>query len=59
MVCDIGQSSLKEEWNSKKVTEKFKDFDAKQCCKQHCVYDSRNKLINSFLDMDMNHINFI
>lgn len=59
MVCDISRSSFREEWDSKKVTSKFKHFDAKQCCKQHCVYDSRNKLINSFLDMDMNHINFI
>lgn len=58
-VCDIREASFKEEWQSENVTKKFKDFDAKQCCKQHCVYDSRNKLINSFLATDRNHINFI
>lgn len=58
-VCDISQISFKEAWNSESVTRKFQNFDAIQCCKQHCVYDGRNKLINSFLNMDKNHINFI
>ena len=59
LVCDISQKSFKESWESEEVTKNFKEFDAKKCCKQHCVYDSRNVLINSFLDMDKNHINFI
>lgn len=58
-VCDLNQSSFKDEWNSEQVTKKFREFDALQCCRQHCVYDSRNKLINSFLTMDTNHVNFI
>lgn len=59
IVCDISNSSFKEAWESEEVTKKFNEFDAKKCCKQHCVYDSRNVLINSFLEMDKNHINFI
>lgn len=59
IVCDLKDDSFRELWNSDEVTKKLNDFDAKVCCKQHCVYDSRNKLINSFLEMDRNHVNFI
>ncbi len=59
MVCDLKEQSFQEAWYSEKVTEQFRAFDAKACCKQHCVYDSRNELINSFLDMDLNHVNFV
>lgn len=59
VVCDLNQVSFKEGWYSEDVTKRFLDFDAKRCCKQHCVYDSRNELINSFLGMDKNHINFV
>ncbi len=59
MVCDLKDRSFQEAWNSADVCAKFENFDAKECCKQHCVYDSRNQLINSFLDMDRNHVNFV
>ena len=59
VVCDLRDASFREKWYSEEVNQKFKTFDAKKVCKQHCVYDSRNQLINTFLDMDRNHINFI
>lgn len=58
-VCDLTNQSFKQGWNSEEVIRKFREFDAREICKQHCVYDSRNILINSYLDMDTNHINFI
>lgn len=58
-VCDLQNQSFEEAWNSDEVTRKFKEFDAMKVCKQHCVYDSRNVLINSYLDMDLNHVNFV
>lgn len=58
-VCDLNNQSFEEGWNSEEVTRKFKEFDAIKVCKQHCVYDSRNVLINSYLDMDLNHVNFV
>lgn len=58
-VCDLNNQSFLDGWNSEEVTKKFKHFDAKKICKQHCVYDSRNVLINSYLDMDLNHVNFV
>ncbi|MCM1231270.1 MAG: radical SAM protein [Ruminococcus flavefaciens] len=59
VVCDLHQGSFKEFWYSKEVTEKFQKFDAMETCRQHCVHDGRNQLINAFLNMDLNHVNFI
>ena len=58
-VCDLSGQSFQEGWNSEDVTQKFKEFDAMKVCMQHCVYDSRNELINSYLNMDLNHVNFV
>ncbi len=58
-VCDLNNQSFLQGWNSEEVSRKFQKFNAMSMCKQHCVYDSRNILINSYLDMDMNHVNFI
>lgn len=58
-VCDLSNQTFLKGWSSENVTKLFKGFDARQICQQHCVYDSRNELINSWLDMDMNHVNFI
>lgn len=59
MVCDLNETSFKEGWFSEATDKKFRAFDARTDCKQHCVYDTRNSLINNFLDMDKNHINFV
>lgn len=59
LVCDLKEISFKDGWYSEDVTKKFIEFDAMQNCRQHCVYDGRNQLINSFLEMDRNHVNFI
>ncbi len=58
-VCDLKDQSFEQGWNSPQVTEKFRKFHAAKVCGQHCVYDSRNKLMNAYLDMDKRHINFI
>lgn len=59
VVCDLANQSLKEGWYSAETDRLFQEFDAVKCCKQHCVYDSRNELINTFLNMDLNHVNFV
>lgn len=58
-IGSIADRSFKDLWLSKETDDLFRHFDASKICKQHCVHDSRNDLINSFLDMDRNHINFI
>lgn len=59
VVCDLSHESFKEGWYSEKVSNMFKEFDAAKMCRQHCVYDSRNELIGAFLNMDLNHVNFV
>lgn len=58
-VADLSEQSLAEAWYSESVNELFGNFDARKRCQQHCVHDSRNELLNSFLKMDRNHVNFI
>lgn len=59
VVCDLNKGRLKDLWFSEETDRKFAGFDAKAICKQHCVYDSRNEMINAFLATDRNHVNFI
>ena len=58
-VGSIENQTFKDLWTSGNTERLFKAFEAKKICNQHCVYDSRNELLNSFIHMDMNHINFI
>lgn len=59
LVCDLSKLSFKEGWYSDEVTKKFAEFNAKKTCTHNCAYDSRNELIGAFVNMDLNHINFI
>lgn len=59
VVGDLTHQSFKECWYSEMVTKQFKDFNAMRDCNQHCVYDGRNEIINAFLDIDKNHLNFV
>ena len=59
LVGDLHTASFKEVWFSDAVTEKFKNFDAHKTCREHCVYDDRNILLNTFFSLDKKHINFI
>lgn len=58
-IGDISRQTFRNLWQSGETAELFRKFDAITVCRQHCVYDSRNKIINSFLNMDRNHINFV
>ena len=58
-VGDLKNRSFKELWFSDETTELFKNFDAVKLCGQHCVYDSRNEIINAFLNIDMSDADFI
>ncbi|MEK6935694.1 MAG: radical SAM protein [Nanoarchaeota archaeon] len=55
----IKEQSFKDLWFSKESKEKFKNFDAKVECKQHCVYDGKNSLIEEIINSHGNHVNFI
>lgn len=59
VVGDLKSRSFKELWFSEEVQERYKYFDAEKECRHHCVYDDRNMLLNSFMSLNENHINFI
>lgn len=59
VVFDLRKGSFKEQWYSPKVTDMFCQFDAVERCKQYCVQDGKNQLINIFLNVDQNQINFV
>ncbi len=59
LVGDLHERSFKDVWFSAEVTEKFRAFNAHHICREHCVYDDRNILLNQFFTMDKNHVNFL
>jgi MoaA/NifB/PqqE/SkfB family radical SAM enzyme len=59
IIGDIKDKSFQEIWFSRETDEKFNCFDASKECQHHCVYDDRNILLNTFLSLNKNHINFI
>ncbi|MEA1961532.1 MAG: radical SAM protein [Bacillota bacterium] len=59
VVGDLHNTSFKELWFSPEVIQRYRDFDASKECCHHCVFDDRNILLNNFLSLDENHINFI
>lgn len=59
IVGDLKPQSFRELWFSPETEERYRTFNARKECEHHCVYDDRNILINSFLALDKNHINFL
>ena len=51
--------SFKDLWFSDEAREKFENFDAQAECKQHCVYDAKNDLVNQIISSHGEHVNFI
>lgn len=58
-IGDISQKSFREVWFSDETTQKFKEFNPRQICRHHCVYDDRNEILNHYYNLDEQHINFI
>lgn len=56
---NLKNNSLKEIWFSEDTRKFFETFNAKEKCKHHCMYDSRNILINDYLNVDSKNVNFI
>ncbi len=59
VVGDLKNARFKDVWFSNETSRKFHVFDAQKICKEHCVYDDRNILLNHFFSMDRNHMNFL
>lgn len=59
MVGDLTKQSFKDLWFSEETIKRYEEFQPRKECKHHCVYDDRNELLNTFYNLDQNHINFI
>ena len=59
VIGDISKQSFREMWFSEETTNRFNTMDAKKECNFRCVFEERNQLLNSLVNMDKNHINFI
>lgn len=58
-IGDLKNDTFKNIWFSDNVKEIFKLFDAKKRCIHHCANDQRNMIINEYLNLNDNNINFI
>ena len=58
-IGDLKEKRFRELWFSKETTERFRKFNAQVTCKEHCVFDDRNIMLNQFFSMNMNHVNFL
>lgn len=58
-IGDLSGQRFKDLWFSDETTQKFRNFSAKRICKEHCVYDDRNIMLNNFFGMNKNHVNFL
>jgi len=56
---NLKKNTLKEIWFSNENKTLFNTFNPKIICNHHCMYDSRNILLNNYLNVDKKNINFI
>lgn len=58
-IGDLTKKSFQDIWFSQETIEQIRKFDAYKECQFRCAFDERNMLLNDFLYVDRNHINFI
>lgn len=56
---DLTKMSFKDLWFSSDVVDKVRKFEPQKECCFRCAFDERNLLLNDFVNIDNNHINFI
>lgn len=59
VVGDLHNKSFKELWYSEETTQRMNKLNPMMDCKNFCVYEERNRLIQAYLDADTEHVNFI
>ena len=59
VVGDLHNQSFREMWFSEQTKKRLNALQPKQDCRNFCVYEERNLLIQSYFDTDMRHVNFI
>ena len=59
IVGDLREKGFKELWFSEETKRRLMELQPERDCKNFCAYESRNCLIESYFNVDYNHINFI
>lgn len=59
VIGDLRNKAFRELWFSGETQDTLKGINPRIDCQNFCVYRERNKLIDEYLDVDENHINFI
>lgn len=58
-IGDLTENTFKDIWYSEETRKRLQEYDAYKECQFRCAFDERNALLNDFLQVDKNHINFI
>lgn len=58
-LCDISGQSLKNAWFSSTTTERIRRLLPKRDCRSLCIYESKNKMLDQYFNVDADHINFV
>lgn len=59
IVGDIREKSFKETWFSTDTQKRLRSLHPQNDCKNYCVFEKRNKLMQAYFDVNMKHVNFI
>lgn len=59
LIGDLREKTFKEIWYNDETVRRVREYNACQECQFRCAFDERNILLNDFLEIDENHINFI
>lgn len=58
-VGDLHEKNFKDVWFSDNTMERLRSLNPKQACRNFCVYQERNQLIQAYFDVDLRHVNFV
>ncbi len=56
---DLAKRSFKEIWYDPETIKGGGTFNPEKECRFRCAFDERNRLLNDFMNIDKDHINFI
>lgn len=59
VIGELSDQSFKELWFSENTTNRFRKMNPREECNFRCAFEERNRLLDSLVNMDRKHINFI
>lgn len=59
VIADLSNKRFIDAWYSNEAIKKSQLFNVRTVCKEHCVHDDRNILLNHYFSIDKNHVNFL